>query len=106
MGRKKKPAEYAPLNLVIEFNESSDLNSLSSNADFKKVIYEEMGKIFEFISKNKPEKMDVFKLNNLGITITLTKSEYKKALEKTIQYYTEQEDYIKCSELDKLKNKI
>jgi hypothetical protein len=106
MGRKKKLAEYAPLNLVLEFNETNDLNALYNSADFKKVIYDEMHKIFEFISKNKPEKMDIFKLNNLGITVTLPKLEYKKALEKTIQYYTEQEDYIKCSELDKLKNKI
>ena len=106
MGRKKKIDKYEPLSIKLDSVTEEDLNKLRKNNEFKEIIYEEVIKVFEFTSKHNLPKSTLFIIPNLDLTVNVVKKNYKPIIDNILKYYTEKEDYNKCIELTKLKEKL
>lgn len=97
---------HTPLSIVLQFDESKELENLYKSKDFNKLIYEETEKTLDFIIKNKPEKIDLFKLTNIGLMVSVSKDGYGDLIDNVIKYYEGSNNYEKCSELIKLKEQL
>ena len=84
-------------NLEIIYNNSEDLNQLSTKEEFKQFILEDSFKTIEMALKNNLNKVELFNLFNLSLVVILKKSNYKDVLNNILEYYIEEEDYEKCS---------
>ncbi len=106
--KKKSTKKHIPLNLKISYSETNDLDNLKDNLDFKKIVYNETANVLLYLSENKRSKIDLFNLmvDDKGLVVSIEKKDYKTILDSTIQFYGEQEDYDKCIELTKLKDKL
>ena len=104
--KKKSSKKYTPLNIRLEYGDSSDLDGLKENLEFKKLIYSETAAALTYLSQNKRSKIDLFNLTNIGITVSVEKNDYQQILDSTLKFYGDLEDYDKCIELSKLKDKL
>jgi len=105
MANKEKQV-YIPLDMALHFNNLDELDQLNTDQKFRELVYEEVIKAMEFVSVNKDIKIDLFNISNLDIMISLSKKNYIKVIDNMIKYYTKKENYTKCGELTKLKQKL
>ncbi|MEK6881848.1 MAG: hypothetical protein AABY22_19680 [Nanoarchaeota archaeon] len=103
---KEKKPKHIPLDITLQFTKEEQLENLKNDKDFKKLIFDEVEKTLVFLSENKSKKTNFFIISNLGISISVVKKNYKKLVDSLIVYHTEKENYAKCSELTKLKEKL
>lgn len=106
--KRKSNKKHMPLNIRVAYSELDDIDNLKDSLDFKKLIYDETANVLTYLSKNKHSKIDLFNLimENKGIVISVEKKDYQTVLDSTIKFYGDQEDYDKCIELTKLKEKL
>lgn len=105
MGRKPKTNKTFET-FKIKFKGGDDFEKLNESLEFKNVVYKEVALALSYAIKNKRAKMDLFNLEDFGLTISVKKTKYKSVLDKTIAFYTQQENFEKCTELTKLKEKL
>ena len=94
------------LSLEILYDYKEELDTLLEDEDFHKLILDEAVKVIdEAIKQNEPSVRLAY-ISNLESSIFIQKSNFKKVINKALSFYEKKEDYDKCSELVKLKNKI
>lgn len=99
-----------PIHLEIYFEDPEDLNQdlgeLFNNSNFKEQLKTELFERLEVAVKEKRTKLTLFRLVYYGVDLTVKKSQYKKLLNKLIEIYQEEEDYLKCIEIKNLIEQI
>lgn len=103
---KQNPEKYIPLDISLQFEDLDQLEKLETASEFKDILFESVAEALKFVAKSKDPKIELFKISNLDIIISLSKENYVKTLNNVIEYYTAKEEYIKCGELNKLKKKL
>jgi len=102
MAKKQK---FIPLDITLQFEHPDDLNETFKDEDLLGKIYE--GVIMAIKARNKKSpKTTIMTLTNMDLMVSLQKKNYKKAVDKAIEFYTKKEDYNKCIELMNLKNEL
>lgn len=99
-----------PIYLEIFFEDPEDLNQdlaeLFGSSDFKNQIKTELLERLEEAIKGKRNKLSLFRLVFYGVDLVVKKSQYKKLLNKVLEVYQEEEDYLKCVEIKNLIDQI
>lgn len=99
-----------PIHLEIYFEDPKDLNQdlgeLFNNSNFKEQLKTELFERLEVAVKEKRTKLTLFRLVYYGVDLTVKNSQYKKVLNKLIEIYQEEEDYLKCIEIKNLIEQI
>jgi uncharacterized hydantoinase/oxoprolinase family protein len=99
-----------PIYLEIYFEDPEDLNQdlaeLFGSLDFKNQIKTELLERLEEAIKEKRDKLNLFRLVFYGVDLIVKKNQYKKLLNKVLEIYQEEEDYLKCIEIKNLIEKI
>jgi hypothetical protein len=91
---------------IIYNGEREELDNLLDMPEFMSLIMEESLNIIKQGIKQKSEKVKLFNVINLGVSVELHKDNYKKALNKIILYYSDLEEYEICNSIKKLIKKI
>jgi len=101
---------HTPIYLEIYFEDSEDLDQdlaeLFGSSDFKNQIKTELLERLEEAIKEKRNKLSLFRLVFYGVDLVVKKSQYKKLLNKVLEVYQEEEDYLKCVEIKNLIDQI
>ena len=92
-------------NLEIIYNCSEDLNQLSTKEEFKQFILEDSFKTIKRALKNNLDKVELFNLFNLSLVVELERKNYKDVLNNILEYHINEENYEKCSLINKIINK-
>lgn len=99
-----------PIYLEIFFEDPEDLNQdlseLFSKSDFKEKLKTELFERLEQAIKEKRTKVTLFRLTYYGVDLSVKRSEYEKLLNKILEIYQEEEDYLKCVEIKNLIEQI
>ncbi len=102
MAKKK----FIPLDITLKFEHPDDLDVVFKDEELLGKIYDGVTMAIENIGIKKSPKITIITLSNMDLAINLQKKNYKKVLDKAIEFYTKKEDYNKCIELTKLKGKL
>lgn len=99
-----------PIYLEIYFEEPEDLNQdlteIFESSDFKNKIKTELFERLEVAIKEKRTKLNLFRLVYYGVDLVVKKNQFRKLLNKVLEVYQEEEDYLKCIEIKKLIEEI
>lgn len=105
MGRPRKNSkQYETFKIL--FKGGDDFDKLKESLEFKNIVYGEVSEALKYAIKNKKTKMDLFNLEDFGLTISVKKLKFKSVLDKTIKFYEGQNNFEKCAELTKLKEQL
>jgi hypothetical protein len=97
MEKNLKYQKEEATNLEIIYNNSEDLNQLSTKEEFKHFILEDSFKTIKRALKNNLDKVELFNLFNLSLVVELKKENYKDVLNNILEHYINEENYEKCS---------
>ena len=99
-----------PIHLEIFFDDPEDINEdlgeLFNNSEFKDKVKTELLERLEVAIKEKRTKLNLFRLAYYGVDLVVKKNQYKKLLNKVLELYQEEEDYLKCVEIKNLIEQI
>ena len=99
-----------PIHLEIYFDDPEDINEnlaeLFNNSEFKTKIKTDLLERLEVAVKEKRTKVSIFRLAYYGVDLVVKKTQYKKLLNKVLEIYQEEEDYLKCVEIKNLIDQI
>jgi len=99
-----------PIHLEIYFDDPEDINEdlgkLFNNSEFKDKVKTELLERLEVAIKEKRSKINLFRLAYYGVDLIVKKNQYKKLLNKVLELYQEEEDYLKCVEIKNLIEQI
>lgn len=99
-----------PIHLEIYFDDpeelGQDLDRVFNTPDFKEQIKTELLERLETAIEGKKTKITLFRLVYYGVDLVIKKTQYKKLLNKVLQMYQDEEDYLKCVEIKNLIDKI
>jgi len=101
---KKKEREV--LSIQIEYDYAEELEELVGSEDFTQLILDEAISTIEYALDKERKSARVCYIPNLESSVVIEKRNFPKILGTAIRFYEEQEDYTKCAELVKLKNKV
>jgi len=102
----KQVKSHRPIKLDISYSSREELQEFASNTEFNQFILENTLESLKYaINKNKTQ-CALFEVGDNDYKVVVKKPEYKTILDKVIKYFEDKEDYIKCDELVKLKEKI
>jgi len=104
MGRKKKEREI--LSLEILYDHKEELNELVESKDFHQLLLDEAVKVIEESLTKEINEVKLYSITNLDCFLILQRSNFSKVISKAIKLYEAEEDYDKCAELVKLKEKV
>lgn len=104
MGRKKKEREI--LSLEILYDHKEELNELVESKDFHQLLLDEAVKVIEESLTKEITEVKLYSITNLDCFLILQRSDFSKVISKAIKLYEAEEDYDKCAELVKLKEKV
>ena len=96
---KNQEAEDSLINLNIIYEEESDLEHLLETEEFQNFIIVESFKRVKKAVEEKLDKIILFTISNLLLTVEVDKNNYKPILLTSLDYYARIEDYKKCSEI-------
>lgn len=102
--QKRGPKTHKPVRL--RFSGSDDYEKLNSSKEFKNFIFGETIKALKFAINSKKKKIDLWVIEDSGDIVSVKNDKYKSILENAIKFYSEQEQFEKCTELEKLIKKI
>ncbi len=95
------------LDIEIIYNgEREELDNLLDMPDFMSLIIEKSLEIIKHGIEQKLDKVKLFNVVNLGISVEISKPNYESALRKIISYYSDLEEYEMCNSIEKLIKKI
>jgi|SRR6056300_285494 len=99
-----------PIYLEILFEDPEDLNQdlgeMFNSSDFKEKLKTELFDRLKMAIEEKRTKLVLFRLTYYGIDLSVKRSQYKKLLNKVLEIYQEEEDYLKCVEIKNLIEQI
>jgi len=99
-----------PIYLEILFEDPEDLNQdlgeIFNNSDFKEKLKTELFDRLKIAIEEKRTKLTLFRLTYYGVDLSVKKNQYKKLLNKVLEIYQEEEDYLKCVEIKNLIGRI
>lgn len=99
-----------PIYLEILFEDPEDLNQdlgeMFNNSDFKEKLKTELFDRLKMAIEEKRTKLTLFRLTYYGVDLSVKKNQYKKLLNKVLEIYQEEEDYLKCVEIKNLIGRI
>jgi hypothetical protein len=100
--------ETKPTTTLIEivYNDSSDLKKLASKEDFVNFIVKDSLESIENAIKYGDEKVELFNIFNLSLTVELKRSNFKSVLNNITKYYIKDEDYEMCNNIKNLIDEI
>lgn len=98
----KKEQEDKAMNINIVYFQDEDLETLLESKPFTSFIIEESYKRVKKALEENLDKVELFTISNLLLSVEVSKKNYKSILETTIGHYTEIEEYKKCSEIQNL----
>jgi hypothetical protein len=101
---KKKEREV--LSIQIEYDYAEELEELIKSEDFTQLILDEAISTIEYALDKERKSARVCYIPNLESSVVIEKRNFPKILGTAIKFYEEQEDYTKCAELVKIKNKV
>jgi len=102
MKSEVKEQENKALNINIIYFQDEDLETLLESEEFISFITKESYKrVLKALEENL-DTIELFTISNLLLSVEINKKHYKSILETNIKYYTEIEDYKKCSEIQKI----
>jgi hypothetical protein len=101
---KKKDRDI--LSIEIQYDYKDELKDLVDSEDFNQLLLDEaIITIKNALDKNR-KSTRIFYVPNLECSVVLEKRNFNKVLNKAIEFYEGQEDYVKCAELVKLKEEV
>ena len=100
--------ETKPTTTLIEivYNDSSDLKKLASKEEFVNFIVKDSLESIENAIKYGDEKVELFNIFNLSLTVEQKRSNFKSVLNNITKYYIKDEDYEMCNNIKKLIDEI
>ena len=100
--------ETKPTTTLIEivYNDSSDLKKLASKEEFVNFIVKDSLESIENAIKYGDEKVELFNIFNLSLTVELKRSNFKSVLNNITKYYIKDEDYEMCNNIKNLIDEI
>lgn len=100
--KMNKVSKREVINIEIDWDNEEDLIGLSDNEIFVDFILEESLKAIVDALKNNKDKAELFNVFNMSVIIELKKSQFKTVLNKITDMLIKNEEYERCSELQKL----
>lgn len=95
-----------PKELVINYNNETDLNELCTSDIFSNLILDEtLEAIEEAIETNKTEA-HIINISNYRFKITINRDQFESAINNILKKYEKEENYDKCIYLTQLIKKI
>jgi len=94
------------LSVEILYDDKEDLDILTESEDFHKLLFDEVVTGVEEALDSNSVTAKIIYIPNLECSVTIYKRNFKAALEGVIKFYEKQEDYDKCAELVRLKQKV
>ena len=88
--------------IELTWDNVDDLAELSASHQFKSFILEESLKSITHALKSNLKKAELFNIFNMSVIIEIKRSQFKVVLEKINSLFLEDEEYERCSELQKL----
>ena len=92
--------------IEIVYNDSSDLKKLASKEEFRTFIIKDSLESIKNALKYGDDKVELFNIFNLSLTVELKRSNFKSVLNNITKYYIKDEDYEMCNQIKKLIDEI
>jgi len=103
---KNEKTERDIISIEILYDDKEDLNELVESEDFNKLLLNEAVSSIEEALEKGEDKALVAYLSNLECKVLLNKEHFIPIIDKAIAFYEQEEDYVKCGELVKLKTQV
>jgi hypothetical protein len=97
---EKSIKETTVLELI--FRDEQDLKNLSSEEEFVTFIINDSLNSIKNALENNLDRVELFNIFNLSLSVELEKLHYKDVLNKITQFYIEQENYEICDNIQKI----
>tara|TARA_S200000501_G_C20323284_1_gene525416 strand:- start:220 stop:543 length:324 start_codon:yes stop_codon:yes gene_type:complete len=97
---EKSIKETTVLELI--FRDEQDLKNLSSEEEFVTFIINDSLNSIKNALENNLDRVELFNIFNLSLSVELEKLHYKDVLNKITQFYIEQENYEICNNIQKI----
>ena len=94
--------QYVPPNIELVIQEQEQITLLKESVEFKTFIFEQVLTAIKDAIKNKFNETKVLNVVNFNYSLTITKSQFKDALNNILKFNEEQEEYLKCKDITKL----
>ena len=104
MEKENKKREI--LSVEILYDDKEDLDVLTESEDFHQLLFDEVVVGIEEALETNFSQAKIIYIPNLECSVIIYRRNFKAAIEEVIKFYENQEDYKKCAELVKLKNKV
>lgn len=100
--RKKTPILSYSINTIKDYEKLTELDSTKSK------IFDHLVDAVSYGLSKKMKKVDIFKIQNSDMCISLDKTKWKSSLEEAIKFYSNEniQNYEKCIECQEIINKI
>lgn len=96
MARRKIP------NLSVRLEFGADINLLHKNPQVQELIYDNLILGIKDANASNKNEATIVELHSSGNYVQVSRNDWKTSLEKAQQYYSNLEQYEKCSEIQKL----
>lgn len=83
-----------------------DFSAIAENEVVKHLVYSNTFVGIKEAIKKRAKNAKIIEIDSSGQYITIGKEDFKTALDKTLVYYEQKEDYETCAEIVELKNKL
>ena len=103
---KNEKPERDILSIEILYDDKEDLNELVESEDFNKLLLNEAITSIQDALEKGEDKALVAYLSNLECKVLLDKEYFPPIIDKAIAFYEQEEDYVKCGELVKIKQQV
>ena len=97
-----KKAQRKVLNVEIVYDDIEDLQQLQDSEQFNNLILQDAFEVVEKAVSTKKKAVPIVNIPNLGLEVSVERSNFKPILQKALQYYIQQEQYERCEHLTKL----
>jgi len=87
--------------LEIDWDNQEDLIELSTNLKFREFALKESYKSILHALKNNLNKAELFNVFNVSVIVEIKKSQFKAVLSRVAKLFLENEEYEKCSIIQK-----
>ena len=101
---KKKDRDI--LSIEIQYDYKDELKELVDSEKFNQLLLDEAIITIKNALDKDRKSTRIFYVPNIECSVVLEKRNFNKVLSKAIEFYEDQEDYVKCSELVKLKEEV
>ena len=103
---KEKIKKREILSVEILYDDKEDLDVLTESEDFHQLLFDEVVVGIEEALETNFSQAKIIYIPNLECSVIIYRRNFKAAIEEVIKFYENQEDYKKCAELVRLKNKV